>query len=141
MTFVKVKRISPSCKPRMHVTVSVSLLACMRPVIRMHARDYDCSAAHGAQWQEQELIFGRLLQHGNCMSLCTKMRKQSSADCRRGRRSLSEQSVPGPQQFSGSNRKRRDPGKYFWGGVRSREIRKARWIFKNAIAARQCIYF
>ena len=32
-----------------------------------------------------------------------------------GRRSLSEQSVPGPQQFSGSNRKRRDPGKYFWG--------------------------
>ena len=58
-----------------------------------------------------------------------------------GSRSLSEQSVPGLQQFSGSNRNRRAPGKYFWGGVRSREIRKARWIFKNAIAARQCIYF
>ena len=82
----------------------------MRPVIRMHACDYDRSAAHGAQWQELELIFGRLLQHGNirerrdgssvcvtqtsgnvhacvsqthgsCMSPCTKMRKQSSADC------------------------------------------------------------
>ena len=37
----------------------------MRPVIRMHACDYDCSAAHGAQWQELELIFGRLLQHRN----------------------------------------------------------------------------
>ena len=37
----------------------------MRPVIRMHACDYDRSAAHGAQWQELELIFGRLLQHGN----------------------------------------------------------------------------
>ena len=49
----------------MHVTVSVSLLACMRPVIRMHACDYDGSAAHGAQWQELELMFGRLLQHGN----------------------------------------------------------------------------
>ena len=31
----------------------------------MHACDYDSSAAHGAQWQELELIFGRLLQHGN----------------------------------------------------------------------------
>ena len=37
----------------------------MRPVIRMHACDYDRSAAHGAQWQELELIFGRLLLHGN----------------------------------------------------------------------------
>ena len=37
----------------------------MRPVIRMHACDYDRSAAHGAQWQELELIFGWLLQHGN----------------------------------------------------------------------------
>ena len=37
----------------------------MRPIIRMHACDYDCIAAHGAQWQELELIFGRLLQHGN----------------------------------------------------------------------------
>ena len=46
--------------------------------------------------------------------------------CPLGRRSLSEQSVPGLQQFSGSNRNRRAPGKYFWGGVRSREIRKAR---------------
>ena len=36
----------------------------MRPVIRMHACDYDRSAAHGAQWQELELIFGRVLQHG-----------------------------------------------------------------------------
>ena len=35
----------------------------MRPVIRMHVCDYDRSAAHGAQWQELELIFGRLLQH------------------------------------------------------------------------------
>ena len=32
----------------------------------MHsAYDYDCSAAHGAQWQELELILHRLLQHGN----------------------------------------------------------------------------
>ena len=37
----------------------------MRPVIRMHACNYDCSAAHGAQWQELEIIFGRLLQHRN----------------------------------------------------------------------------
>ena len=37
----------------------------MRPVIGMHACDYDHSAAHGTQWQELELIFGRLLQHGN----------------------------------------------------------------------------
>ena len=37
----------------------------MRPVIRMHACDYDRSAAHGAQWQELELIFGQLLQQGN----------------------------------------------------------------------------
>ena len=37
----------------------------MRHVIRMHACDYDRSAGHGSQWQELELIFGRLLQHGN----------------------------------------------------------------------------
>ena len=37
----------------------------MRPVIRMHACNYDCSTAHSAQWQELELIFSRLLQHGN----------------------------------------------------------------------------
>ena len=37
----------------------------MCPVIRMHACDYNRSAAHGAQWQELELIFGRLLQQGN----------------------------------------------------------------------------
>ena len=37
----------------------------MRPVIRMHACDYDRSTAHGAQWQELELIFSWLLQHGN----------------------------------------------------------------------------
>ena len=71
---------------------------------------YDRSAAHGAQWQNVELKFRRLLQHGNrrarrvrvvyaslkpmemfmhaclrpterCMFLCAKMRKQSSADC------------------------------------------------------------
>ena len=65
MASIEVKQISSSCKTRMHVTVSVSLLACMRPVIRMHACDYDRSAAHGAQWQELELIFGWLLQHGN----------------------------------------------------------------------------
>ena len=41
--FIEVKRISPSCKPCMHVTVS----------------------AHGAKWQDLELIFHRLLQHGN----------------------------------------------------------------------------
>ena len=37
----------------------------MHPVIRMHACDYDPSAAHGAQWQELELIIGWLLQHGS----------------------------------------------------------------------------
>ena len=37
----------------------------MHPVIRMHACNFDCSAAHSAQWQELELIFGWLLQHGN----------------------------------------------------------------------------
>ena len=37
----------------------------MRPLIRMRAYDYDRSAAHGAQWQELELILRRLLQHGN----------------------------------------------------------------------------
>ena len=37
----------------------------MRPVIRMHACDYNHSAAQGAQWQELELIFSQLLQHGN----------------------------------------------------------------------------
>ena len=31
----------------------------------MHACDYHRSAAHGAQWQELELIFRQLLQHGN----------------------------------------------------------------------------
>ena len=31
----------------------------------MHACDYDSSAAHSAQWQELEQIFGRLLQHRN----------------------------------------------------------------------------
>ena len=79
----------------------------MRPVIRMHACDYDRSAAHGAQWQELELIFGWLLLHGNMRkrrervvhaslrpaetfmracrrpteAACIKWRKQSSADC------------------------------------------------------------
>ena len=37
----------------------------MRPVIRMHAYDYDRSAAHGAQWQELEIILCWLLKHGN----------------------------------------------------------------------------
>ena len=70
----------------------------------------DGSAAHSAQWQDLELIFRWLLQHGNmcerregvahaslrpaetfmhaclrptesCMFPCTKMRKQSSGDC------------------------------------------------------------
>ena len=42
----------------------------MRPVIRMHACDYyDRSAAHGAQWQDLELIFCRLLQHGNMRAI------------------------------------------------------------------------
>ena len=82
----------------------------MRPVIRMHAYDYDRSAAHSAWWQELELILRQLLQHenmrerregssvcvtktsgnvngcgyetqGSCMFSCRKMRKQSSADC------------------------------------------------------------
>ena len=37
----------------------------MRPVIRMHAYDYNSSAVHSAQWQELELILRRLLQKGN----------------------------------------------------------------------------
>ena len=36
----------------------------MRPVIRMHAYDYDHNAAHSAQWQKLELILRWLLQHG-----------------------------------------------------------------------------
>ena len=35
--FIEVKWISPSCKPRMRVTVSVLELACMRVWINMHA--------------------------------------------------------------------------------------------------------
>ena len=42
----------------------------MHPVIRMHGCEYDCSAAHGAQWQELELI--GLLQHGN---MCKRREK------------------------------------------------------------------
>ena len=34
-------------------------------VISMHACNYDRSAAYDAQWQELELIVGRLLLHGN----------------------------------------------------------------------------
>ena len=37
----------------------------MHPVIRMHACDYNRSTAHGAQRQELELIFVRLLPHRN----------------------------------------------------------------------------
>ena len=48
----------------------------MRPVIRMHACDYDRSPAHGAQRQELELIFGRLLQCGNM-----RKRRQGSSVC------------------------------------------------------------
>ena len=46
----------------MHVIISISELACMRgswPQMR------NCSAAHKAQYQDLELIFPRLLQHGN----------------------------------------------------------------------------
>ena len=32
----------------------------------MHACNYDRSAAYGAQWQEPELIFGRLLNMETC---------------------------------------------------------------------------
>ena len=82
----------------------------MRPIIRMHAYDYDRSTAHSDQWQELELILCRLLQHrnmrerregssvcvtytsgnfkacmyethGRCMFSFTRMCKQSSADC------------------------------------------------------------
>ena len=63
--FIEVKWISPLFKSRMHVTVSVSELACMRPLIKMHACYYDRSTAHGAQWQELELMFGQLLQYRN----------------------------------------------------------------------------
>ena len=48
----------------------------MRPLIRMRAYDYDCSAAHGAQWQELELILRRLLQHGNI-----RARRKGSIGC------------------------------------------------------------
>ena len=73
---------------------------------------------------------------------CTRQLKDGAPLCKiYGSRLNSEQSVPGMQQFSGSNRNCCDPGTYFWGGVRSREKRRARLIFKNAIAARQCIYF
>ena len=101
-------RISPSCKPRMRVTVTVSVseLACMRG---SRARMRHRSAAHSDQWQDLELIFRRLLEHGNMrkrrevvehvslisvetfMGVCLrptaanvsvyKMHKQSSADC------------------------------------------------------------
>ena len=49
----------------MRVIASVLELSFMRVWINMHACDYDRSAAHGAQWQELELIFGQLLLHGN----------------------------------------------------------------------------
>ena len=42
----------------------------MHPVIRMHGCEYDCSAAHGAQWQKLELI--GLLQHRN---MCKRREK------------------------------------------------------------------
>ena len=48
----------------------------MRPVIRMHACDYDRRPAHGAQWQKLELIFGRLFQHGNMLE-----RRERSSMC------------------------------------------------------------
>ena len=48
----------------------------MRPLIRIHACDYDRSAAYGAQWQELKLIFGRLLQHGNI-----RERREGSSVC------------------------------------------------------------
>ena len=60
--FIEEKRISPSCKPHMRVSVSVSELACMcgsRPCMR------ERSATHSAEWQDLEQIFCRLLQHGN----------------------------------------------------------------------------
>ena len=58
----QVKRMSPSCKLRMLVTVSISELSCMRgPRPRMHDR----SAVHSAQCQDLELILRRLLQHEN----------------------------------------------------------------------------
>ena len=79
----------------------------------MHACNYDHRAAHGAQLQELELILRQLLQQGNMRKrrekvahaslrpaetfiracrrpteaarfVCTKRRKQSSADCCRG---------------------------------------------------------
>ena len=51
----------------------------MRPVIGMHACDYDRSAAHGAQWQELELIFGRCLLHGN---MCKRRERVGHASLR-----------------------------------------------------------
>ena len=48
----------------------------MGPAIRMHDCEYDRSADHGAQWQELELIFGRLLEHGN---MCK--RREGSSVC------------------------------------------------------------
>ena len=110
MTLVEVKQVSSSCmtRTRMYITVSVSVCS-----ISMHAclsKDvYNHSAAHRALWQDLELIFRRLFQHGNrparrarivyaslslqkryvcvsethrsCTFPCTKMCEQSSADC------------------------------------------------------------
>ena len=47
-----------------------------RQVIRMHVCDYVRSAAHSAQWQELELIFSLLLQHGNMTE-----RREGSSVC------------------------------------------------------------
>ena len=38
----------------------------MHPVIRMHGRDYDRSAAHDAQWQELELISASFYNTETC---------------------------------------------------------------------------
>ena len=48
----------------------------MRPVKGMHACNFDRCAAQDAQWQELELIFGRLLQHGNM-----RKRREGSSVC------------------------------------------------------------
>ena len=42
----------------------------MRPVIRMHGYNYVGNAAHGAQWQELELILHRLLLYN--METCAR---------------------------------------------------------------------
>ena len=42
----------------------------------MHAYYFDRSTAHGAQWQELELILRRLLQHGNI-----RTRREGSIGC------------------------------------------------------------